>query len=218
MTKPTPNLIPFSKLAPHVQTGDIILMHGDAPGSFLIELAEDSIWSHSGMIVRSKDINLKGKGIPELTFWESNTIDNLPDLILKKGKFGPMIVDLVQRLKTNVTDYKEMKMIYIKVNIPRTPAMFKLLENFIPTVHHAGFPSEFQMAVSAFEGRVFKKQSSLNNIFCSELVAGSMETMGWIDHTWPWNAYEPGDFVKKGKVTFELGGWLSSPIPFDPSK
>ena len=213
----SPMYKPFSKIAPNVKTGDVILMHGEFPGSKLIELGEWSIWSHSGMIVRAEDIGMKGK-VPDLLFWESNTLKNLPDVILKVGKEGPMLVDLLQRFKTNATTYNESLMCYIKVNINRTPKMYQDFLKFIPTVHGATFPSDIEMAGMEILGRVLKHQTPLDKIFCSELLAGTFNAMGWIDNTWPWNAYEPGDFTKPGKVELELGGTLNRLIKFDPLK
>ncbi len=215
--KPVKNYKPFSQIAPTVQTGDVILMHGEFPGSKLIELAEWSIWSHSGMVVRAEDIGMKGK-VPDLLFWESNTLKNLDDVILNVGKEGPMLVDLLQRFKTNATTYNESLMCYIKVNINRSPAMFKKFLNFIPTVHQATFPSDLEMAGMEMVGRLLKEQTPLDKIFCSELLAGTFQAMGWIDHSWPWNAYEPGDFTKPGKVKLQLGGTLSPLVKFDPLK
>lgn len=212
---PQPVLVPFSSLVPNVQTGDIILMHGDFPFSKVIEFGEQSVWSHSGMIVRAADIGMAGKA-PELLFWESNTLKNLPDVILGVGKEGPMLVDLIQRLKTNATDYKEAKMTYVKVNMPREQAMFDAFLKFIPTVHGASFPPDWLMAVYEFIGRILRRQTSKKRIFCSELVAGTFQAMGWIDDSWPWNAFEPGDFDKKGKVTLLHGGTLSPSVRFDP--
>lgn len=215
---PAAVLEPWSQLATKAQTGDVILMHGDFPGSVLIELFEGSTWSHSGMIVRAADIGKAGV-YPDLLFWESNTLTNLPDLIDGKGKTGPMLVDLEQRLITNARDFKEAEMTYVPVSINRQPADWTALWKFMNSpVHQATFPSELEMAWEEIEGRVFRKQSRLDKVFCSELVAGSMQSMGWMGTDWPWNAYEPGDFVKPGAVKLLRGGTLGKNIRFDPTK
>lgn len=213
---PVTTKVPWSSLASKVRTGDVILMHGEFPGSKLIEWFEGSFWSHSGMIVRSADIG-KGGVWPELLFWESNTLKNLPDLILGVGKEGPMVVDLVQRLVTNAKDYKEAEMTYVPVEIERQPVDFAALWSFMNSdIHKATFPSETGMAWDEIQGRIFRRQTNKNEIFCSELVAGSMQTMSWLGTKWPWNAYEPGDFVKPGNVELLRGGSIAKDIPFDP--
>lgn len=214
----TAALTPWTTLAKTARTGDVILMHGDFPGSVLIELFEGSTWSHSGMIVRAADIGKAGV-YPDLLFWESNTLTNLPDLINGVGKTGPMLVDLNQRLITNARDYKEAEMTYVPVNINRQPSDWAALWAFMNSpVHKATFPSETEMGWEEIEGRIFRKQSRMDQIFCSELVAGSMQSMKWLGTEWPWNAYEPGDFVKAGHVELLRGGTLGQNVPFDPTK
>ena len=55
------DLVPFSKLKQRMQSGDIILMHGQYSDSWLIQDFERSIWTHSGMVLKAKDIGLEGK-------------------------------------------------------------------------------------------------------------------------------------------------------------
>lgn len=198
-----------------MKSGDIILMHGDFADSWIIEGIEDSIWTHSGTILLAEDVGLKGKA-PDYLYWESNSLTNLTDVILNKTKTGPMLVDLDARVIGNAKNYKEVKMAYVQLNITRTPAMFQSIVNFIPTVHEATFPSDKKMLYQEIQGRLFRKQSNKDQIFCSELVAGTYQAVGWMNTDWPWNAYEPGDFTKKDKVDLQLGATFSKPLQFDP--
>ena len=209
------DLVPFSKLKQTMQSGDIILMHGQYTDSWLIEDFERSIWTHSGIILKAKDIGLEGK-VPDLLFWESNSLTNLPDLILNKTKTGPMLVDLDKRVVSNAKDYNEVKMAYVELSVERKLEFWQKLLDFMPTVHNAIFPSDIKMMFYEIEGRIFRHQTGMKEIFCSELVAGSYESMGLLNNDWPWNAYEPGDFAKKGKVDLQLNAHFEAPLEFDP--
>ncbi|MCB0734804.1 MAG: hypothetical protein H6608_07305 [Flavobacteriales bacterium] len=205
----------WSEVEPLVQTGDILLMHGKFPSSKLIEVIERSIWSHSAMVVRSKDIGLSGPGIPELVLWESNDLTNLPDLILNKTKTGPMIVDLNKRLQTNLKDGSDVLFSLVQVHFERTPEMMQGLKDLIPKVHNAVFPSMEEMGYEMATGRYYHKSTSLDKIYCAELVGASLDAMGLLTKNYPWNGYEPRDFSAHGSLPLLGRATFQPEIHFD---
>ncbi len=127
-----------------------------------------------------------------------------------------MLVDLDARVIGNAKNYNEVRMAYVQLNFTRTPGMFQSFLNFMPTVRNATFPSDTKMLFEEIEGRTFRIQANKDEIFCSELVAGTYQAMGLINHDWPWNAYEPGDFTKQGKVDLQMGATFSPALEFNP--
>ena len=190
-------------------------MHGKFPCSNLIEIIEGSKWSHSGMIVRSKDIGLTGSNIPEMLFWESNDLTNLPDLILNKTKTGPMIVDLNKRLTTNLATGSDVEFALVQLHVERTQKMFDAIKNYIPVVHDAVFPSMIDMGIEMATGRYYHRFSGMGKIYCAELVAGQLIQMGLLTDHYPMNAYEPKDFSHKGTIGLLDRAWLQPEIQFE---
>lgn len=205
----------WSELAPTVQTGDILLMHGKFPSSKLIEIIERSIWSHSAMVVRCADIGLTGAHYPELAIWEANDLTNLPDLITGKTKTGPMLVDLDKRLNSNLADGTDVLFSLVQVHAERTQEMFNELKNLIPKVHDATFPSMKEMGYEMATGRYEHSKTSLDQIYCAELVGASLDAMGLLTKAYPWNGYEPRDFSAKGSLPLLGRAWFQPEIHFD---
>jgi hypothetical protein len=216
MADPTPNLVPFDELAPTMQTGDVILMHGVFPESKLIELIEGSIWTHSGTVVRSADIGLSGPNIPDLLFWESNSLTNLPDLILNEGKTGPMLVGLRERIITNVENYYDMEFALKPLKMDRSLVDWGSLRGYINQVHEATFPSDMEMLWMWLKGRDFHIRTPLNQIFCAELVALTYQNWGLLAESDIPNAYAPKDFSDKGHPPLQKGASLEPEIRIAP--
>ena len=86
----------YSEIQNSLKTGDIILMHGRYPSSHVIEAFEGSDYSHATMVVRAKDLNFTN--CEELLLWESNVAVDVKDILLKKSKSGPQLVNLHEKL------------------------------------------------------------------------------------------------------------------------
>lgn len=212
----TPVPVPFDELAPTMQTGDVILMHGVFPESKVIEFIEGSVWTHSGLVVRAADIGLSGPNIPELLFWEANSLTNLPDVILGTSKTGPMLVDLRERIITNVANYYDMEFALKHIALDRSQVNWSSLKDYIPQAHTATFPSDLEMLWMWFQGRELHIRTSLSQIFCAELVALTYQQWGLLDESLIPNGFSPKDFSDAGKPPFLKGATLGPEIRIAP--
>lgn len=205
---------PLSQLAPSLQTGDIVLVHGRYAFSIVIETIEWSPFSHSAIAIRAADVGLEGKA-PDLLLWESNSLTNLPDVLSGKTKTGPMLVDFMARMQDTEKQFSDVKYACRHLYVERTPEMMAALTAFMPTVLSARFPSDVQMGERLWAGRVRNKQASSDLLFCSELVADTYMHMGLLNTHYVMNAYEPRDFTDTGTVRLLQQGWLGPEIFFD---
>jgi hypothetical protein len=191
--------IPFDEIVPSLKTGDIFLVSGRVPTSIAIEIFEGSPWTHSCMVVRSKDIGLKSP-IPSLLVWESNDLTNLSDVIFKDKKTGPMLVDLKKRLETDMSQHVDASFALRYLYTERTQDMFNALHKLMISIHSATFPTFLEMGVEAFRGRFLHKDVKRDNYFCSELIAQSFMNMGLMSTVNSANAYLPKDFSESNKL------------------
>ena len=193
--------IPFDKLAPGMQTGDLVLFNGKYPGSKFIEFMEGSEWSHVGMVVR-----LSGFGQPLV--WEATSLTNLQDVLFHDQKPGPKLVDLKDRLVhygDDLKHYENANFAYRKLQVERTGEMMKAVEALFPKLHGIPDPGFWEMIWEVIKGRFFHISVTLDHYFCSELVAETYLTMGLIGNKMPINAYMPVDFADKGKLKLLKG-------------
>ena len=190
--------VPYDKLKSDLKTGDLILCHGMRKSSHISELLEGSFWSHVGMVILPKDIGLD---YSEPMFWESNTLLNLPDLILNKPKTGPMMVDLEQRLKTDVSDEYDNYFRLVSLKSSVTPMFseeqLQALKAFIPEAQQCDFPEpDAREYMDYLAGKLLNLYVDKGEYFCSELAANTFIHMNVMDWKRVPNAWMPKDFAK----------------------
>lgn len=186
--------LPYSKIAPTLKTGDIILFSGDYDISKKIEWAEKSRWSHVGMVVRMPEVD-------KPVLWESTDLANLEDIKFHDKKHGPKLVYLYDRIANyNGNDYAVRHL-----DVERTSHMIDALFKLICEAHGLPDPGAWKMLIEFLEGRLFRKASKLDNYFCSELVAESYIKMGLLSEKIPPNGFMPKDFSTEGKISLVKG-------------
>lgn len=200
----------FNEIKNDLRTGDLVLMHGLHASSRVIEAVEESPWSHVAMIVLAKDVGVDTD--EPVLLWESDTESPVKDVILDKAKSGPMLVKLSERLKYNFTHGEDSKMSVRHLYTERTPEMFKQLNEAISEVHQAVFPDTYHEMLNPFKGRVLKKKTKLDTLFCSELAAYTFIKMGLLTSIHPVNSYFPLDFSEKLSVGLLKRAWLGNEI------
>lgn len=206
----TPTPITYDSIESSLRTGDVFVARGLFDISKLIESITGSTWSHSAIVVRAEDLGIENTG-PVLV-WESTLETNLPDVIEHKSKIGPMLVDLRERIATDI-DQNFYKLFAIRhLNVERTPDMIAGLKNAIREVHTAIFPSYLKMVAETLEGMLLDRQAPDSNFFCSELVAYTFMQMGLLSTDPVANSYEPKSFSSKGHVKFLQGATLGPEI------
>lgn len=207
--------LPFEEIKDDFQTGDVLLVHGRYDFSIAIEAVQWSPFSHVAMIVRAEDIGLAGKA-PELLLWEANSLTNLPDVITGQTKPGPMLVDFERRLSTTAKDFDDVKFAFKPLYLPKETIIGPALQQLMPTVDQAGFPTDEEMASRFFEGRYRGIAAPTDAFFCSELLAYTFMEMGILGTKYPINAYAPKDFSDEGTVRLRQRAYFGNERFFYP--
>jgi len=203
--------VDFEEIKDYLQTGDLILMHGLHSSSHVIETIEGSLWSHVTMVVLASDIGIDADN-ENILLWESDEMNPVKDVILKRGKSGPMLVKLSERLKYNLSQKEDSIFAVRHLYAERNQKMYDIINNIIPIMHKSTFPDTFHEFLNPIEGRVFKKKTSLDTIFCSELIAYTYIKMGLLTSIHPVNSYAPVDFSEKLSVGLLKRAWLGDEI------
>lgn len=202
----------YDEVKNNLKTGDILLMHGLYLSSHAIEAFEGSKWSHSAIIVIAEDIGIDA-GDDNILLWEANLDTPVKDIILDKTKSGPMLVKLSERLKYNIKHKDDKNMFAIRhLHTDRNKEMFDDFNKVIKDVHNAKFPDTVHEMKNPMEGRFFNKQTSLDTMFCSELVAYTYMNLGLLTKTHPSNSYFPIDFSDNLSVSLLKRAWLDNEI------
>jgi hypothetical protein len=157
----------YSELKKQFRTGDVILVHGRYPFSWLIELLQGSQWGHSAMIVRAEDIDPDGAmGLPELMIWEANILmeGSAKNLWLRDGeepyfKEGPMLVSLEERLQHTQREYKKVRIAYKPLH-REAPLSLENLPDLFSSVIDKIFPSDQEIISSIYLGRTRNRVSN----------------------------------------------------------
>jgi len=204
----------YQEIKNDLKTGDIVLMHGLHASSRVIETVEDSLWSHAAIIILAEDIGIDA-GEDNILLWESDTESPVKDVILGKAKSGPMLVKLSERLKYNFTHGEDSRMAIRYLYTERNQEMFDNIKTIITEVHGATFPDTYHEMLNPAKGRVFHKKTSLDTIFCSELVALTYIKIGLLTTIHPVNSYFPLDFSEKFSVGLLKRAWLNNEILID---
>ncbi|MEP6844819.1 MAG: hypothetical protein ABI861_02400 [Panacibacter sp.] len=191
--------ITYSKLAPLLKTGDIVLVHGDTKFQEVLELLTKSSFIHSAMVVLSKDIGLSEKTAPIL-LWESTPYTITIDQELQKPKAGPTLVDLETRINDELSNGIFTKYVFRRLEKELGADNFTGLKKAIQELYPDKFPTDWWFFVKGIIGRLFNREVKQSTYFCSELVAHSYQRMGLLSYEHPADYYEPKDFSTTGHL------------------
>lgn len=158
----------FSEIKDQLQTGDIILVHGRYPFSWVVEFLQGSDYGHSAMVVRRKDVDPLNKlGLPELLLWEANVKipGSTPNLWKPTApptvKEGPMLISLEERLLYSQCNYKDVYIAHRPLFINRANIKFdSVLPPFFDSVIDKGFPSDPEIIHAAWLGRKYNRDTN----------------------------------------------------------
>ncbi len=194
--------VSYDQLKSVLKTGDLVLCHGMRRSSHISELLEGSFWSHVGMVILPADIGL---AYDAPMFWESNTLLNLPDLLLNKPKTGPMLVDLEQRLKTDVSEGYDNYFRLISLKSATTPCFsgeqLRALRTFMEEAQKCDFPEpDSREYIDYLAGKLLNLHIDKGNYFCSELTADTYIHMNVMGGSRVPSAWMPKDFAKSQKL------------------
>ncbi len=160
--------IQYSEIKDKLRSGDIILVHGRYPYSWIVELLQGSRYGHCAMVVKKEDLHFGSPpawDVPDILLWESNTLmedSNVKNLWNKNEiKEGPMLVSLEERLKYSQNNYEDVYIAWRPLNAERGNIPFKdILENYFTAVIDRLFPdTELEILSSVLLGRWYNRSA-----------------------------------------------------------
>ena len=181
-------------------TGDIWLFRGRAIADRAIRLATNSPVNHVGMVVAIDDL-------PPL-LWHAELGRSLPDVWTGERRRGVQLHMLGDGVRTWNERYRQRAWVrHLEGEIERHHED-RLME-VIARLDGRPFPTSRGLARQWLNGR-FRRSSSLEAIYCAELVATTYQHMGLLPRKRPASWYDPGRFWSGDRIElvppFVLGG------------
>jgi len=184
-------------------TGDIWLFRGRAIADRAIRLATNSPVNHVGMVVAIDDL-------PPL-LWHAELGRSLPDVWTGERRRGVQLHMLGDAVRTWNERYRQRAWVrHLEGEIERHHED-RLME-VIARLDGRPFPTSLGLARQWLTGR-FRRSSSLEAIYCAELVATTYQHMGLLPRRRPASWYDPGRFWSGDRIElvppFVLGGEIA---------
>ncbi len=186
----------YSKLAPSLKTGDLVLFSGQYQMSKLVEKLEGSKWSHCAMVVRFDEFDYP-------LLYEATALTNLPDLLNGKHITGPKVVNLEERLKTYGDDVKPyIPPMYAirRCSKEATPEDVATIKSILTELEGLPNPGEWKMIFEVLVGRYLYIPTKMTDITCSGFIAYTLRHLERLGGRKPINGFMPKDFSTDGKL------------------
>jgi hypothetical protein len=184
------------------RTGDVWLFRGRTPADRAIRAATNSPVNHVGMVVAIDDL-------PPL-MWHAELGRSLPDVWTGEHQRGTQLhrmVDAVSVWKHKYAQDAWMRPIDIDVTREQEDAVLLAIDEF----NGGAFPRARALAEGWVLGRA-RRRTTLEALFCAEVVAITYERMGLLPAERPPNWYDPGKFWSGDHLRLEGGASLGVEI------
>lgn len=193
-----------------LETGDVILFSTNKWYSDLIEMGDDCIFSHCGMVLRDPiyiDTNLNG-----LYLLESG-LEPFPDSVDHKLHFGVQIVPLIKVLDEYVIQ-KEGQVFHRKLNCIRNHDFEQRLTEAYQIAKDKPYDCNPLDWLEALFGFHWFDQQITSRFWCSALLAFLYVKLQLIDASIHWSMVTPRDWYSgsKSQFTFLNGAALEKEI------
>ncbi|HEY6397696.1 MAG TPA: hypothetical protein VIX82_09610 [Solirubrobacteraceae bacterium] len=166
-------------------TGDIWLFRGSAPADRAIRVATNSPVNHVGMVVAIDDL-------PPL-LWHAELGRSLPDVWTGERHRGVQLHPLGEAARTWSARYEQRAWVRQLEGTIERDQEDRLMET-IDRFDGRPFPTTPGLLRRWLTGRVRRSSSSLETVYCAELVATTYQHMGLLPRTRPATWYDPGRF------------------------
>ena len=184
-------------------TGDVWLFRGKSLADQAIRTVTNSPVNHVGMVVALDDL-------PPL-LWHAELGKSLPDVWTGERQRGVQL----HLLRDAVTTWREkygqrawFRQLEGEVTRAHEDRLMEVVERF----DGRAFPTMLGLARQWATGRI-RRKSSLETVYCAELVATTYQHMGLLPDKRPASWYDPGKFWSGDRIElvepFALGGELA---------
>jgi hypothetical protein len=182
-------------------TGDVWLFHGRSWADVAIRALTNSPVNHVGMAVALDDL-------PPL-MWHAELGKSLPDVWTGERQRGVQLHVLRDAVTTWDERYGQrawVRQLNGTVERDHEDRLMEVIQEF----DGRPFPTTLKMARRWAAGRFRRRESSLETIYCAELVATTYQHMGLLPRRRPASWYDPGRFWSGDRIEmvppFGLGG------------
>jgi hypothetical protein len=165
-------------------TGDVWLFRGKSPADLAIRALTNSPVNHVGMVVAIDDL-------PPL-LWHAELGRSLPDVWTGRRQRGVQLHHLPDAVSTWNERYRQQAWVRQLTGRIERHHEDRLME-IIARFDGRAFPTAPGLIKHAATGRL-RRTSSLETIYCAELVATTYQHMGLLPSHRPASWYDPGRF------------------------
>ena len=196
--------LPLEDALAGAATGDIWLFRGRSLADLAIRTATNSPVNHVGMTVALDDL-------PPL-LWHAELGRSLPDVWTGKSQRGVQLHRLSDAVTTWTGRYGQRAWVRQLEGTIEREHEDRLLET-IERFDGRPFPTTPGLARQWLTARVLRRPSSLETVYCAELVATTYQHMGLLPARRPASWYDPGRFWSGDRIEllppFALGGEIA---------
>jgi hypothetical protein len=193
----------FDEAVATASTGDLWLFRGRSVADRAIQTLTNSPVNHVGMVVAIDDL-------PPL-LWHAELGRSLPDVWTGERQRGVQLHLLAGAAATWEHRYGQRawtRRLLGEVDREHEDRLMEVIERF----DGRSFPTMPGLARQWLTGRVRRRESSLETIYCAELVATTYQHMGLLPRRRPASWYDPGRFWSGDRIAlvppFVLDGEL----------
>jgi hypothetical protein len=180
----TDSVLALEEAVGTASTGDIWLFRGTALADRTIRTATNSPVNHVGMVVALEDL-------PPL-LWHAELGRSLPDVWTGQRQRGVQLHQLADAVTTWNTRYKQRAWVR-QLDGPIERYHEDRLMEIIDRFDGRPFPTTLELIRGWLASRT-RRPSSLETVFCAQLVATTYQHMGLLPSTRPASWYDPGRF------------------------
>ena len=172
-------------------TGDVWLFRGRSLADVAIRAVTNSPVNHVGMVVALDDL-------PPL-LWHAELGRSLPDVWTGEQQRGVQLHLLRDAVTTWERRYGQRawtRQLEGRVERRHEDRLMEVIERF----DGRAFPTTFGLARQWATGRYRRRSSSLETVYCAELVATTFQAMGVLPSRRPASWYDPGRFWSGDRI------------------
>src|SRR3954466_2937711 len=193
--------LPLDEAIATASTGDVWLFRGRSAADLAIRTLTNSPVNHVGMVVALDDL-------PPL-LWHAELGRSLADVWTGERQRGVQLHQLRDAVTTWNERYRQRAWVRQLEGTIERRHEDRLMET-IARFDGRPFPTMPRLARGWLTGRIRRQSSSLETIYCAELVATTYQAMGLLPGRRPATWYDPGRFWSGDRIElvapFALGG------------